>query len=734
MKPQFKISSFSQYVLRTPLFPISFYLDFLKNYNYEKATAICQNPLVKEALSLASPELVQELNKWESFKADSFNDKKSALEFTLLKYISRMSSRCTPFGLFAGCSVGKIDTETNVILDLPEKYKRFTQFDMQFWVSLLQNIAKRETAIFHLKYCPNSSIYEFGDFYRYIEYKYIKTKREHSITSLRKSDALKEIMLQTKSGLTIDEMVSVLANDDSEKEEAYEFIMHLINFQFLVSEIEATITSNNEFERVLSILKNVPDLKKEYQFLKNINKQVLDLDTSLVPSENQYKKIKKNILEEGFEYDEKYLFQTDLTTTPLSNSLNASVTKKVTKGLRFLNGIQPKKESNNIITFIKAFSQRYESQEMPLMTILDTESGLGYPINHDMNDSNEILEAFSFKQKKDKNENQVWTSYNFILEKKLQECLSKNQIKIELSESDFPDFDANFDYTPATFSALIEIYSNEKLTIESSGNISAAKFLGRFCNGNSEIHKLTQEIIQKEQNYHHDKILAEIVHIPQSRTGNILRRPVLRNYEIAYLANSGVGKKSTIDLNDLFVSIKNDKIILRSKKLDKEVIPCLSNAHNFYDNSLPVYHFLCDLQAQNIKPIFSFNWGILESHYSYFPRVEYNEIILSKAKWIITKEEIASFLKLSTKDLYEAFSKWRIRKYIPCLVNWVNSDNTLLLDFQTEIGIQLFLKSVRNRDKIVLEEFLFAGESIVKNSAGEGFNNQFIVSFFKQQS
>ena len=275
MKSQFKISSFSQFVLRTPLFPISFYLDLLKNYNCEKATAVYKNALVKEALSLASPELVNELNKWETFKADSFNEKKSALEFTLLKYIARMSSRCTPFGLFAGCSVGKIDTETNVILDLPEKHKRLTQFDMQFWVALLQNIAKRETTIFNLKYYPNSSIYEFGDFYRYIEYKYIKTKREHSIISLRKSDALKEIVLKAKSGLTLNEMASILANNDSEKEEAYEFIMHLINFQFLVSEIEATVTSNNELERVLSILKNIREQKKEYQFLKNINKQVL---------------------------------------------------------------------------------------------------------------------------------------------------------------------------------------------------------------------------------------------------------------------------------------------------------------------------------------------------------------------------------------------------------------------------------------------------------------------------
>lgn len=731
MKPKFKIFPFSQYILRTPLFPIPFYLDLLKNYNYEKAISIYKNTLVKEALNLASPELVNELNKLENFKADS-SKKKSALEFTLLKYIARMSSRCTPFGLFAGCSVGKIDAESNIILDLPEKHKRYTQLDMQFWVALLQNIAKREKAILNLKYYPNSSIYEFGDFYRYVEYRYIKTKREHSITSLRKSYALKEILLKTKSGLTVNEMVSVLIDDDSQKEEALEFIIHLIDFQFLVSEIEAAVTGYNDFDRVLSILKNIPDLEKEYQFLKNLNKQISDLDASLIPTENQYKEIKENILKKGGEYDEKYLFQTDLNTASITNGLDASISEKVIKGLYFLNGIQSAKEPHNLKMFIKVFSERYETQQMPLMAILDTDCGLGYPVNHEMNDSHEILEEFTFKRKKNKNETQSWTTYAFILEKKLQEFHSKKQKKIELYESDFPDFNDNLDQLPSTFSTIIEIYNDQKLAIDFSGDVSAAKLLGRFCNGSVDIYKLTKQIIQKEQKYHHDKILAEIVHIPQSRTGNILRRPVLRKYEIAFLANSGTKKENTIELNDLFVSLKNGKIKLHSKKLNKEVIPCLSNAHNFSYNSLPVYHFLCDLQAQNAKPVFNFSWGILESHYNYFPRVEYKEIILSKAKWHITKEEINPFFKLTGKDLSEAFSLWRSIRDIPYLVNWVNSDNTLLLDFQTETGIQLFLKSVGKRNKIILEEFLFMGESIVKNNNGEGFTNQFILSFFKE--
>ena len=238
---------------------------------------------------------------------------------------------------------------------------------------------------------------------------------------------------------------------------------------------------------------------------------------------------------------------------------------------------------------------------------------------------------------------------------------------------------------------------------------------------------------KKETNYQSDKILAEIVHIPESRTGNVLRRPVFRDYEIPYLSNSGVSTEYQIGLDDLMVSIKNDTIVLRSKKHNKEIIPCLSNAHNYSNKSLPIYHFFADLQSQNLKSIYSFSWGILETHYNYFPRVIYKDIILSKAKWSVNKKEIEPFYVQNGTSLSETFTIWLTKRNIPRFVNWVHFDNTLLIDFGKEIGIQLFLKSIQNHSKIVLEEFLFTEESVVKDKKGENYTNQIILSFYKEQ-
>ncbi len=733
----YTIHAFPHYVLRTPLFSLTFYSDLMASYSYQNLFLKLENDYVREAIRLASPELLTALDRWK-FDPYSLSEKKTnALELSFLKYLTRMSSRCTPFGLFAGCAVGEISSETNILLESPKKHSRHTQFDTQFWIALLQNFAKKEDIAPHLKYYPNNSIYKLGDFYRYVEYKYINTKREHTISALRRSELLELLLNKSKSGITINEMVSLLADDDSETEDAREYINQLIDFQFLTSELDGLLTAKEDWERVFKIIKRIPASNSILELLQKIKKKLLELDHNLIPSEKKYKEILDEIQKLEIEYESKYLFQTDLNVATTFNTINNTLSKKTLQGIHFLNGIQKKTQSENQLQFIKAFEKRYETREMPLTKVLDTETGIGYLQNQDMNDNHDLLEGLFTKNKVSDEAKQTWTTVDFILEKKLQETNLSCNTALYLSEKDFPDYDANWDNVPATFSVIVECFkknSSEFIAIESSGNVSAAKLLGRFCNGNTLIEKLTAEIIEKENSYHLDKILAEIVHIPESRTGNILRRPVLRKYEIPYLSNSGVSEKYQIGLEDLMISVKNGTIVLRSKKYKKEIIPCLSNAHNYAYKSLPIYHFLSELQSQNLKPVYNFSWGVLMTHYNYFPRVVYKDIILSKAQWKVIKAELIPFYSQNSTSLFTEFTTWRKKRNIPEFINLVNFDNKLLIDLEKEIGIQLFLKSVSNQSSIILEEFLFTEESIVKNEKEEHFSNQIILSFYKQKA
>jgi lantibiotic biosynthesis protein len=729
---RYQIRPFSSYVLRTPLLPLSFYTKMMEKEEVISLFDLLQDPLIYEALQLASPELVLLVEKyWEN--PQSFSNKKAtALAFSVLKYGARMASRCTPFGLFAGCTVGERGQTTNVVMDNKELFKRHTQLDMQFWIALLQELAKQEDVKNTLSFRPNTTLYEVGSFYRYVEYRYKGTKREHSIAALRKTDLLTLVYQKSKQGITIEALIELLADDASEYEDARDFVNQLIDFQFLVSDLDGALTTEKEWDRIHTLLERVPNFEKTTTFFHRLKHQIESLDIGLVPKPNTYTAIKNILTEANVTFDEKYLFQTDLMTSASVNTLHPKVYRQMLEALAFLNGIQTKHKSQTLEGFIKSFLHRYEGKEMPLALVLDTEIGLGYPVSNQRNDTHELLESFHFTNKNE-TEIQTWSAYDRILEQKLQTSVQQKQIVLELTEKDFPDFDCNWKEVPTTFSVMIELLKEDVVVLESSGNVSAAKILGRFCNGNEAIATLTAEIVAKEQAYDSNQIKAEVVHIPESRTGNILKRPPLRLYEIPYLSHSGVSEAYQIGLDDLMVSIQNNIVILRSKKHNKTVIPCLSNAHNYASKSLPLYHFLCDLQGQNDKPIYSFDWGVLLSHYHYFPRVVYKKVILSKARWVVTADEISFLTQQPEAVFFEVFTKWRKERQLPRWVNWIQFDNTLLLDFDKELGAKLLINAVKKQPKIILEEFLFMENAAVSDVAEERYTNQIILSFYKEK-
>ena len=71
---------------------------------------------VKEAVYIGSSDLYKELEKLFNSKVKD-EDRKNGIEISFMKYLSRMSTRCTPFGLFATSSMGNVGEVTQFSLD-----------------------------------------------------------------------------------------------------------------------------------------------------------------------------------------------------------------------------------------------------------------------------------------------------------------------------------------------------------------------------------------------------------------------------------------------------------------------------------------------------------------------------------------------------------------------------------------------------------------------------------------
>src|SRR5690349_18893896 len=68
----------------------------------ERLQALVRTPVIREAIFIASPDLDDAISRWLS---DPSHARSEATERAVMKYIARMASRSTPFGLFAGSGV-----------------------------------------------------------------------------------------------------------------------------------------------------------------------------------------------------------------------------------------------------------------------------------------------------------------------------------------------------------------------------------------------------------------------------------------------------------------------------------------------------------------------------------------------------------------------------------------------------------------------------------------------------
>src|SRR5262249_2225599 len=111
-----------------------------------------------------------------------------------------------------------------------------------------------------------------------------------------------------------------------------------------------------------------------------------------------------------------------------------------------------------------------------------------------------------------------------------------------------------------------------------------ARLLGRFCHGDEHLTTFVREYVAAEERLRPHAIFAEIVHLPDGRIGNPLLRPLLRDWELPYLGCSGAPSERQISLDDLRVSVREGRVVLRSQRLGREILPRLTSA-NAYANS-----------------------------------------------------------------------------------------------------------------------------------------------------
>ncbi|PUV21551.1 lantibiotic dehydratase [Sphingobacterium athyrii] len=723
--------TFDFYLLRSPSFPTQVLEQINNNRSFiELADFIIEffnNPIALNALFFSSIEVYEQ---FVNLKNDiSFQNEKLLL--TLYKYICRMSSRPTPFGLFSGISYGQITVEKTSLV-LSSEIRPSIRYDEEFILKLSEQLSLLPDIRSNIKFVINNTIAIKNNTITYIEFIDEEYNRHFQWRRIQLNPLLENILAYCKSGIEYKNIIAHLENFGINTEKAKIFVDELIAIKLLISELEPVVTKEDT-SQILFKLNEISVDTKYFPFLNSISK-TLDLEFNIQTTE--YLSKSRNKIERYVHSSMKNIYQVDSKLSTLTNQIEESLINEIAKEIDEISLLNKTKLPDDLKSFISSFKSRYEDREIRLIDALDPEIGIGYGIpNNEIEQSCPLLEGIVNQKPNPKVEN-FDTYIHDILENKFNyHCASIPSIEITSNDLKMltKDSEKNEKKYPIGFSVIGNLLSEKNTTIDKNnfrfnlikvGGVSGLPLLTRFSHLDKRLKSKQYEIASHEEELASNRILAEIVFLPNRRAGNILTRPSFYQYEIPIITHGTVEEDHVIKLEDLFVKIRNGQVILTSHKLKKEIIPRLSSAHNFA-YGMVIYRFLCDLQLQSNNLNVYWDWGN-QSNKKLLPRVTYKHLILARATWNIKQQKFPGKDEIDIEDAINTLKK---NYNLPDRVLLIEGDNELFIDLTNSFGRAIFLKEISKKDISVCEYIYDNFQSALKNKNGDYFNNEIVIPF-----
>lgn len=690
-----------------------------------------EKPHIREALFLASPDLEAALPHWMQ---DPDSEKGRRAEISLVRYFARMCGRSTPFGLFAGCSLGRVGEATRLVVSPSDDYLRHTRLDMDYLFALTETMAQDREFRDRLKYRPNSSLYRAGGRLRYVEARMRGKVRTYHLVAVDETDYLQATLERAKGGATLAALASALIEDDLSFEETRAYLDELADAQVLVPEWAPPVTGPEPIHALLEGLATHPEGAKLSQALTAVRDQLQALDDAGMGSApDAYRSIAGTLESLPVKVEINRLFQVDLVKPAPEATLGDDVTKELLSAIAMLTRISPNGKSS-MSEFAEAFERRYEGRQVPLVEALDDEIGVSFQA---VGESSPLMDGIYFPGRA--GESKVnWTVKEAHMAESLQRCAAEGKKVWVLTEADVKAMETTKPLPlPSTMAAMAKVVAASEaelaegrfeVVFQSASGPSGANLLGRFCHGDPALTEAVRGLLREEEARAPEAIHAEIVHLPEGRIGNVILRPLLREYEIPFLGRSGAPEDRQILVDDLRVSVRGGRVILTSARLGKEVRPRLTNAHNYSARSLGMYRFLAMLQHQGVTPGVGWYWGPFESQ-SFLPRVMWKRTILSPAKWRVKKAELDAAVKAVGAERWALLQAWRASRDLPRFFLLADGDNHLPVDMDNALSLDAFLDVVKGRGSFELEEMVPSPESLIAQGPEGRFVHELVVPF-----
>ncbi|WP_242401391.1 lantibiotic dehydratase [Brevibacillus laterosporus] len=742
-------------MLRLPLYPIECFNKLnLTNDFFAIIRKYAQDEMVREAILVSSPSLYEAL---PNLNGELTTRKTKQTLSSFLRYALRMSTRATPFGLFAGIALGSMEEQTNISIKNTQFHCKRSRPDMEWLLGIIERLEQRLDVVKQLKVQRNHAVLQVGGRMEltfsteYGQVKRIAGIQKERIT-IRATEVVHKVFKFAEQPILFEQLIARLLEQYPEagEQKVTQLLWQLFSQEFLLSELRPPLTIASPFDYVIERLSMLHGVNEIYTELKKIQKDIKRYDE--LPIGEGIQIFQQLLVRMKTLKASDMPIQIDLRLASNQVCMNKKIGEEVAKAAECLWRLSfPQRGLPHLWSYHKDFLERYgTAREVPILELLSDEYGLGPPAGYNYPQSRR--EKISPLKQSDKRE-------AILMEKVMQAILNRDrEVEITNDLLDMLDVDqVDATYAPNSLEIYVEVIAHSQKAIDQGeyqlvigpmpGSSSAGQSFGRFLDilGDGAIQKQIQ-IQKRQEEKFPDVIFVDASYMPSTgRSANVVLHPSISQYELAIGTNCSPQAHSIL-LDDIVVCATLENLYLKSRSSGKKIIVTANHMLNF--NASPnIYRFLREVSMENVRSWQAFSWGNLDNA-PFVPRVRYGKTILSPAIWRLNP----SFIGLHENPVedhlwYDAFSKWRMKWDVPKHVYMTFGDHRILLDLDNfyhleELRTELFKAGrIQLREKVGgLEEHWingqegnFAMECVVPLLKHSDINNPIIPTLMKER-
>ena len=689
-------------LVRAPALPVEAYLALPTESPAEDEPVAPADPLVRAALAIASPDLLDRLDRVRAGTSGA-----ARAVGALLRYRIRMSTRPTPFGLFAGVGIAELGERTELWLgDGPLRTRM--RPDMGWLLAFVAQLEERLEVRRELRVMTNPTAWLHGGRVLLAERAAVDGGGATGSVDVRATGVVRRALELARRPIAWRELAAELATASATSEEKVDGLLTgLWRETFLFTELRPPLTHPSPARYVEQCLEGIGAARAEHATLAALLEAMEAWDASDLGERPAAQRALSARAARAVPTLDGTPAQVDAALPLDGGRIGRRVADAAAGAVELMLRLGPASATGGLDGYRRAFSSRYGAdREVALLELLDAERGLGAPA--------------TFGGPRDPAEAAAAARRHARLRQIAVDALRDRRLAVRLDEETVAQLAAAGpppERAPISVDVSIFVLAASAAELDRGdirlligpnlGAQAAGRNLGRFADLLDPIGTQALDVIaDATRERQPDRLHAELVYLPRRpRAANVAVRPGVHEHEVIVSTMPGVEPHHAIPLSELLVGLRGTRFYVRWPHAPGDL--AVHAGHMLNPRGAPeACRFLEEVARDERAPLSGFAWGPA-AELPFLPRVEVGSVVLSPARWRIDALARDERLAPDAECFDDLLAGWRSDWMVPRRVYLAAGDNRLLLDLASpaQAGqLRDELRRMRGDDVVVLQE------------------------------